>query len=448
MQKEKKILLIAIILGIGLFGALVHFYGYRNTWHLWHIPTDNSPSSNSPFLDLRLITGSAESYAAGFDPTINNPFDPTQRIFNYPKIWYLILASGINQNWTVPIALVMIGLVLLSVVLFPGKLTWFSTLLLVFALFSPAAMLEFERANVDGFFFVMMTAGLLLLDVSAIASFIIFLISILFKIFPVFGLAYFLDREKKASIKYPLFSILFTGLYFVATLKEMLFILHYTQKGYDQSYGVSVLPALLFKLVGLSRVENRAPLFYHAIHAMYTVVVRLPNITYLIAIAIIIVFSLLGFMYRKEFKDSDIRNLRAFWIGAGIYIGTFLLGNNWDYRLIFLLFTLPQLGDWAMAKNRITANIARVTLVLLFLSCWYLVINAMMARSMLFGTYVSDLLDEAINWSLFAGLIYLFAFSMPGWFVDTGRLVWSNLLHIRDSRSTEHEIEDVSSSAK
>ena len=416
MQKEKKILLVAIILGIGLFGMLVHFYGYVNTWHLWNIP-----AHKSPFLDLRVITGGAESYSAGFDPAINNPFDPIHRIFNYPKIWYLILASGINQNWTMPIALVMIGLFLLSVILFPGRLTWFSTSLLVFALCSSAVMLEFERANVDGFFFVMMTAGLLLLDVSAIASFIVLLISILFKIFPVFGLAYFLDREKKASIKYPLFSILFTCLYFVVTLKEMIFIFNNTPKGYDLSYGTSVFPALLAKLVGLSRIENGFPFFYRVIHALNTLAVRFPYITYLIAVIIIVIFLLLGFVHRNEFKDSDLRNLRAFWMGAGIYIGTFLLGNNWDYRLIFLLFTIPQLGDWAMGMNKQTANIARMILVMLFLALWYLVINETMAHFLLLGTYIATLLDQAADWGLFAGLIYLFGFSMPGWLIESCR---------------------------
>ena len=384
-----------------------------NTWHLWNIP-----AYKLPFLDLRSITGGAESYAAGFDPAIKNPFDPTHRLFNYPKVWYLILASGINQSWTAPIAFVMIGLLLLSVVLFPGKLTWLSTSLLLFALCSAAVMLEFERANVDGFIFILMTIGLLLLDVSAIASFAILLVGILFKIFPVLGVGYFLDTENKSSFKYALLSVLFTGLYFAVTLKRMIFIFNNTPKGSELSYGVSVLSAYLNQLVTVDEVKNTSVLFYQAVYFMNDLAVRFPYIAYLIAFVVIVLFSLLGLTHQNGSNNLDLRNLRAFWIGAGIYIGTFLLGNNWDYRLIFLLFTIPQLGDWATGKDKQIANISRTVLVLLFLALWYLVINAAMAHFLPLGNYISTVLDQFVDWALFAGLIYLFSFSMPRWLVD------------------------------
>ena len=414
MQKEKKILIVAIVSGVGLFFTLIHFYGYMNTWHLWNIP-----AYKPPFLDLRLITGGAESYAAGFDPAIKNPFDPTHRLFNYPKVWYLILASGINQSWTAPIAFVMIGLLLLSVVLFPGKLTWLSTGLLLFALCSAAVMLEFERANVDGFFFILMTLGLLLLDVSVIASFMVFLISIVFKIFPVFGLAYLLDTGNKSSLKYSLLSILFTVMYFAVTLKRMIFIFNNTEKEAYLAYGVSVLPDYLNRLVAVNEVKNTSAFLYGIIYFMNDLAVRFPYITYLIALIIIVLFSLFGLTHRSEFSNLDLKNLRAFWIGAGIYVGTFLLGNNWDYRLIFLLFTIPQLGDWATGKDKQVANISRTVLVLLFLALWYLVINAAMAHFLPLGNYISTVLDQFVDWALFAGLIYLFSFSMPRWLVDS-----------------------------
>jgi hypothetical protein len=56
---------------------LFRAYGYENTWHLWNVPT-----WKIPFLDFRLIPGSAESFAHGYEPSVENPYDPTQRIFN------------------------------------------------------------------------------------------------------------------------------------------------------------------------------------------------------------------------------------------------------------------------------------------------------------------------------------------------------------------------------
>lgn len=40
----------------------------------------------------------------------------------------------------------------------------------------------------------------------------------------------------------------------------------------------------------------------------------------------------------------------AFLFGSGIYCGTFLLGTNFIYRLIFLLLCVRQLLDWQKAE--------------------------------------------------------------------------------------------------
>jgi len=39
--------------------------------------------------------------------------------------------------------------------------------------------------------------------------------------------------------------------------------------------------------------------------------------------------------------SASVSNIRFFNIGAFIFLGTFLLGSNWDYRLIFLVFCIP-----------------------------------------------------------------------------------------------------------
>jgi hypothetical protein len=91
-----------------------YFYGYEKTWNLWNIPT-----LLPPFLDFQLLPASAESIRAGYNPAMENPFDPEGWIFNYPQIWYLILRTPINFEWTIPLALVLIALFFISVALFP-----------------------------------------------------------------------------------------------------------------------------------------------------------------------------------------------------------------------------------------------------------------------------------------------------------------------------------------
>jgi len=81
-NKGKSLLIAGIVLMWAILGMLFANYGYYETWDLWNVP------SHSPvFRDWLLIPGSAESFRNGFEPTIENPYDVGQRIFNYPAFW-------------------------------------------------------------------------------------------------------------------------------------------------------------------------------------------------------------------------------------------------------------------------------------------------------------------------------------------------------------------------
>ena len=63
----------------------------------------------------------------------------------------------------------------------------------------------------------------------------------------------------------------------------------------------------------------------------------------------------------------------AFLFGAGIYCGSFLLGTNFIYRLMFLLLCLPQLRQWAegtLAGDRRTVASARVLVGTILFALW------------------------------------------------------------------------------
>jgi len=53
---------------------------------------------------------------------------------------------------------------------------------------------------------------------------------------------------------------------------------------------------------------------------------------------------------------------RFFYAGAFVFLGTFVLGSNWDYRLTFLLFCVPLLATLQSAVFR------RTLLVILLVS--------------------------------------------------------------------------------
>src|SRR6185295_19650619 len=92
-----RVVLITATLFVWLFMLIsFKYYGYEETWQLWKVPT-----MMPPFLDFRLIPGSAESFREGFEPTVSNPTDPTGRIFNYPAFWRIFFYTGITQDDTI-----------------------------------------------------------------------------------------------------------------------------------------------------------------------------------------------------------------------------------------------------------------------------------------------------------------------------------------------------------
>lgn len=419
-------LLILMVAGAIALSLMIHFYGWENTFGLWDVP-----DRRLPFLDLRLITGGAESYAQGFDPALYNPGDPLGRIFNYPRIWYLVLASGVDQGWTVPLAIVMIALFLGSVYAFPSRLTGLSVFLIGFALVSSAAMLAFERANVEFIIFSLMTLSLILADSSASAAFGIMALAILLKIIPVLGVGAFIGRDRTASLKLILGSILFTVGYFLLTLKDMLFTFSSTQKGFETAYGVAVLPAFVRNAVQVHGLHEAPVLLYKVVTRLDQLFVESPLVPYGAALLILIACASLGWRHQDRFESPGSRNLRAFWMGAGVYIGTFFIGNNWDYRMIFLILTLPQLSDWATRTNRTAKAVSFFTLVMLFWSLWYSVIGAVITSTISFGPYLSGLLTAAANWALFSALTYLFVASLPFWILPRAGSILGKLLPLR-----------------
>jgi hypothetical protein len=421
--KQKSPFLIVVGVGIVLLCASFYFYGYENTWKLWGIPV-----GKQPFYDLRLITGGAQSYQSGYDPQVNDFFDPEHRIFNYPRIWYLVLASGINLTWTIPLGVLIIALFVFGVVTFSGELDSFSIFLMSAGLFSPAILLGVERANVDILIFFVVALSIALVDVSPVVSFFSLFIGILLKIFPVMGIGYFLDLDRPKSLKPILLGVALTVAYFLLTLRDMIFIFNNTFKGADYSYGVDVIAFYIHRIVsdGTFRKDALASLVVSRVdHLM----IQFPFLLYSLALLILAVGFYFGFRARSRFQFDDLRNLRAFWSGAGIYLGTFLLGNNWDYRLAFLLFILPQLAYWVSHKNGQSTLIARATLVILFLSLWYMGLKEMIFMVSQTAAIIYPIINQGINWLLFAGLAYLFAFSLPGWLFEKKGPVQQASLH-------------------
>ena len=376
------------------------YYGYEETWQLWKVPT-----IMPPFLDFRLIPGSAESFRRGFEPTVKNPGDPAGRIFNYPAFWRIFFYSGITQADTIWISILMIVLFFIGVFLFPEKLKIPGAIAMLLVVFSPAAMLLYERGNADLIVFFICVLIVLASGYSANLTALLVMVGAVVKLFPFFGVSVLLKEAK------PKFLLLF-GSCFILLLTYMLVTIdsvkaswNLTMRGNGLSYGTNILVA---------RYGERMTRILA--HWFSTSLIQWLLKYGPLAAALLLLFSVYVFAARSKTtpETSSQRNLAGFRMGASIYIGTFLLGNNWDYRLAFLVLVVPQLMDWLMLGDKKFRILAIASLGAVLLSCWYLMTSSQLdffANSAEFWVVC----DEGINWLLFAILAHLLFASVPDW---------------------------------
>jgi hypothetical protein len=69
---------------------------------------------------------------------------------------------------------------------------------------------------------------------------------------------------------------------------------------------------------------------------------------------------------RTHLPGADGRDLDLFWAGACVYVGCYALFRSFDYRLVFVLMTVPQLLRWAGERRWL----AVATLAGLFGALW------------------------------------------------------------------------------
>jgi hypothetical protein len=131
---------------------------------------------------------------------------------------------------------------------------------------------------------------------------------------------------------------------------------------------------------------------------------------------LILIAGIFSLRNRRSPSVASERNLTAFRMGASIYVGTFLLGNNWDYRLAFLILVLPQLLEWTRSSHGEYRYVALVNLFAILASCWHFVFWYSPSLNFSDGSQeVWFVIDEFLNWMLVPGLAYLLFASFPDW---------------------------------
>jgi hypothetical protein len=123
----------------------------------------------------------------------------------------------------------------------------------------------------------------------------------------------------------------------------------------------------------------------------------LPALTAAVALICAVVVALNSFRNRRVFCSVDTTvGGTAFLFGAGIYCGTYLLGTNFIYRLMFLLLCVPQLLDWQIRRREDTTATGTAEPALLVT-----VLGVLWSNGNANGHTMFLLLPQLLDWVLF-----------------------------------------------
>ncbi len=367
-----KLILALIIASVVIISIILMITtDYDSFWKIWKV---HVMSSN--FGDLRNLTGGAESIAAGYDPLHENPGDPWERNMNHPRlVQYIVSALGFNKDLTIFIGITFAALFFLSLFIFCKPFDKATALSMSIIIFSPPVMLGLERGNHDLFIFFLVCSALAVSSIS-IAT-LLLTISAFIKLFPVFAIGYFLKCGKKDFLLWTSAFVTTFLIYLYLNRVDLIHIFEGTRKGF-----------------GLMSYGSRS--FAH-ITLMQSLIPSL-------AITISVLIVHLNKVRAGDPIEIKADYIDAFRIGAGIYIGTFFLGNNWDYRQMFFILTIPQLVAWKKEKH--LGVLSKLTLFIIIATCWFNILP----RSLVFTW-----LEEILEWVLLANLLHLFIGTIPVW---------------------------------
>jgi Glycosyltransferase family 87 len=384
------------LLALGVVGvyllsvAISRIYLNVDVW-----PALGVPSGPSPFFDTRNVLAALECRRLGFDPLVENPCDPWGRPMNYPRVWLLLRFLGLNQSHTEILAVAFIALFLVSLFFLVGRVSLGEGAILAVAVCSPAVMLAIERANMDIVVFSILTLGVLVWrrhrqGYEVVSPLIVFAAATA-KIYPVFGLgAFFFTGRRRAAAAAIVGGVAFL-VYAAVTWSDILAVVRTAPQGQHFSFGARILPAALYHLVVPERLEGN---FAKQLIAILPLLVAGP---------VVWMFGLHRRPPRAEALDDW--SLLAFHVGSLLFLGTFALTNSFDYRLVFLLLTLPRLFRWAQGgSGEPRAALAGWTLSLVILLLWVGAFSEPLA-----------LTDELVTWAVAGLIVALLAASIfPG----------------------------------
>ena len=340
----------------------IYMLGWQKTWDFLLVP-----SVTPSFFDLRILQGIVQSAHTGLNPQLSNPFDPSQRLLNYPLIWipiaqYLGFSNEIFfYIWSIGVDFLYL---LCCFKLFKLSNPYWAGLII----YSGSSLLAMERGNTDLIIFILIFFSVFGPTWSRL---LLIQISIALKLYPIFSLITLFKNPKTM-----IFGILLSSLIFYFYKDQLALILGNTQISYGLSYGTATI------------TNGLATKFEIDINKWILNLIFFATALYI-------------FLRKRHLVDFHyISNLeiRLCLVGSSIYVGTFFFTSNWDYRLIFLNLCLPFISKIKMG------NLKNLLFGLILLACNQLLLHFLLGAA---GVVINNIMK---SFCFILCLIFLFYF--------------------------------------
>jgi len=390
---DGRFLLLALLLGyfLPLFFAIFsnsNSNNWNSTWIFPLVPKTFPPFADIPFSDMRVITSGSECIKLGYDVLVSNPCDHWNRPMNYPRIWGFLAFLGLDQSHTVILGILSGLLFFVFTFVIIGRLNYLEALIYGVILCSPTVMLAIERGNNDLIIYTLLSISLIILKSShvilRVCSYGFILLAAMLKLYPIASLFCCLKEKKLTSIF--VFIIIFAIFCINVTsdLQSLKLISDVTPRPTSIGYGGMVILDIIFKGGGWISIAKKT--------------------TFCLLIVLVLLIAYLEASKSNDLsQELNLQYIDGFRMGGSLYIGTSLIGNNWDYRLIILLFSIPQILVWTKSNNKISIP-SLFAIIGISLTLW--ISNP---RLNLFN------IDELLNWMLYLYFVYTLILTLPKW---------------------------------
>jgi glycosyl transferase family 87 len=348
----------------GYFGLLLALGGYHS-WRRLGVPYAKhyNPRAHPVFPAFWDLTSAWDCTRRGIAVLPRNPCGGGSA--NWPQLWLWPWHLGLGGGDTVPLAItVLVVFFVVAVLVVPPDAGAWAGGVYGLALCSPAVMFGPDYGDIDIVIFSLVAGGAMLfrrrLSGLLVGQGLLFLAALL-KLFPVVAAAALLrQRRRAAQIGGALIVVGFL-IYFLADYAYLTQALRATSQADSASYGMRLFTEWF--ILGVNTVSPRVAAGVNQ---------HLTERAWDVGIAAVIALTLLTFRTRLRSHLStpappkEGRDLDLFWVGASIYVCSYVVFRSWDYRLAFALLTIPQLLRWVATRKAV----AIVTLLALFGTLW------------------------------------------------------------------------------